>query len=283
MNNRNYVIRTMTRGEIDITIQWAADEGWNPGLHDADCFHAADPDGFLIGMLGEEPVATISVVKYGGVFGFLGFYIVKPEFRGQGYGIKIWNAGLQYLDGCVVGLDGVVVQQDNYKKSGFSLAYRNIRYQGASTGAAPEDSHIVHLAAIPFEEIHAYDRPFFPGERSEFLKRWIAMPGAKALGILDNGYLSGFGVIRPCRAGHKIGPLFADNPELAEQLFAALQAKAPEGGPVFLDTPESNAEAVALAERHGMEISFETARMYKGAAPALPIERLFGVTTFELG
>jgi ribosomal protein S18 acetylase RimI-like enzyme len=100
---------------MDIAIDWAAAEGWNPGLYDADCFRAADPDGFLVGLLGDEPVATISVVKYGDSFGFLGFYIVKPAYRGQGYGRQIWDAGLAYLKGRTVGLDGVLAQQGNYQ------------------------------------------------------------------------------------------------------------------------------------------------------------------------
>ncbi len=32
-----------------------------------------------------------------------------------------------------------------------------------------------------------------------------------------------------------------------------------------------------------MTVGFETARMYTGPAPALPLRRIFGVTTFELG
>ena len=53
--------------------------------------------------------------------------------------------------------------------------------------------------------------------------------------------------------------------------------------PLFLDVPEPNRAAVALAERHGMTPVFETARMYRGPAPAEPVERMFGVTSFELG
>mgnify|MGYP003581476289 CR=1 FL=1 len=79
MHTSSYTIRTMTREEVDIAIDWAAAEAWNPGFYDADCFYAADPNGFLIGLLGDEPIATISVVRYGDSFGFLGFYIVKPE------------------------------------------------------------------------------------------------------------------------------------------------------------------------------------------------------------
>lgn len=283
MDKSRYTIRAMTRQEVDIAIDWAAAEGWNPGLHDADCFYAADPNGFLIGLVGDEPVATISAVKYGDSFGFLGFYIVKPEYRGKGYGIQIWNAGLAYLGGRTVGLDGVVAQQGNYRKSGFTLAYRNIRYQGTGAGSFPTDSGIVQLSTIPFDEVCAYDKPFFPDNRMQFLRCWIAQPQSTALGILRNRKLAGFGVLRRCRSGYKVGPLFADSPEFAEHLFSALKARAAEGAPIFLDTPEVNSEAVDLAKRHNMIVAFETARMYKGKGPDLPINRLFGATTFELG
>jgi hypothetical protein len=50
--NEELQIRPMTRDELDLAVEWAAQEGWNPGLADAECFHAADPEGFLIGVLG---------------------------------------------------------------------------------------------------------------------------------------------------------------------------------------------------------------------------------------
>jgi len=279
----DYTIRAMARKEVDIAVDWAAAEGWNPGLGDAACFHAADPGGFLVGLLGDEPIATISVIKYGDSFGFLGFYIVRPDYRGKGYGIKIWNAGLARLEGRTIGLDGVIAQQNNYKKSGFSLAYRNIRYQGICGGAIPADAEIVRLSAVSFDEICAYDRPFFPDNRAQFLRCWINQPRSTALGILRNGKLAGYGVLRPCRVGYKAGPLFADSPELAERLFIALKAHAPAGAPIFLDTPAANPAAADLVKRNNMTASFETARMYTGKGVDLPVSRLFGVTTFELG
>jgi hypothetical protein len=283
MQKSIFTIRAMTRQEMDVAVDWAAAEGWNPGLYDAHCFNLADPTGFLFGLLGDEPMASISVVKYGNSFGFLGFYIVRPEYRGRGYGMRIWDAGLASLQDRIIGLDGVLAQQDNYRKSGFALAYRNIRYQGLGGGPLPTDSEIVSLSTIPFDEVSAYDTPFFPDERSQFLKCWITQSRSTALGILQNRHLAGYGVLRPCRSGSKIGPLFADSPELAERLFLALKAHAPADTPIFLDTPAVNAAAVGLAERHNLTVAFETARMYRGNSPDLPINRLFGVTTFELG
>lgn len=283
MKNKNYIIRTMNRKEVDFAIEWAAKEGWNPGFNDADCYYSADPNGFLIGLLGDEPIATISVIKYGDSFGFLGFYIVKPEYRGKGYGIQIWNAGLKYLEGRNIGLDGVVAQQDNYKRSGFKLAYRNIRYEGIGGGNPPENSEIVKLSTLPFETIDLYDRLFFPENRSRFIKSWINQNGCDSLGILQKGKLVGYGVVRKCRSGCKIGPLFADNSEYAETLFLSLKSVIKPDESFYLDTPEVNGAAVALAERYNMKIVFETARMYTGKKPDMPYNNIFGVTSFEIG
>jgi len=273
----------MDEKEIDIAINWAASEGWNPGLSDAVCFRNADPHGFFVGLLGDEPVATISAVKYGNSFGFIGFYIVKPEYRGKGYGIQIWNKGLKYLEGRLIGLDGVTAQQVNYKKSGFELAYRNIRQQGKASGKTLYDPEIFNLSSIEDKEIYDYDKHFFPDSRIKFIKSWISMPCGEGFAVKRNNTVAGYGVIRKCISGYKIGPLFADSPELADRLFTALEARAMEGAPIFLDTPEINTAATDLAGRHHMTAAFETARMYRGQKPDLPVHGIFGVTTFELG
>ncbi|OXY82394.1 GNAT family N-acetyltransferase [Oceanimonas doudoroffii] len=283
MSHHRYRIRVMNREEINLAIEWAAEEGWNPGLHDAQCYFSADPHGFLIGLLDDEPIATLSVIKYDDSFGFLGFYIVKPEYRGKGHGIEIWKAGINYLQDLNIGLDGVVDQQENYRKSGFKLAYRNIRYQGVGGGDQPRHSGVVELSTLPFDMIEAYDQPFFPANRAQFTRTWISQPDCHALGIMQNGTLSGYGVIRKCRDGYKIGPLMANSPELAESLFLALKAHTASSEHIYLDVPETNQAAVALAEKHGMNVSFETARMYTGAIPDIPLHRLFGVTSFEIG
>ncbi len=281
-------IRAMTRAEFDLALDWAAAEGWNPGCFDAAPFYAADPAGLLIGLLDDAAVAVISAIRYGESFGFIGFYIVKPVWRGQGYGWQLWQAAMKRLAGRNIGLDGVLAQQDNYQRSGFQLTHRNVRYQG--TGAAlshgsalPAGTRLVPLASLPFDALLAYDRAFFPAARAEFLQRWIAQPQTLALGLLDRHGLLGYGVRRACRSGHKIGPLFADSAQGATALLDALGAQLPADAPVFLDVPECNPAALALAEARGMVRVFETARMYTGATPDLALGRSYGITSFELG
>jgi hypothetical protein len=272
-------IRIMRRAEVDLALEWAAREGWNPGLTDADCFHAADPDGFLIGCLAGEPIGCISVVRYGENFGFLGFYIVKPEWRGQGYGLQIWQAGMGKLQDRTVGLDGVIDQQENYMRSGFMLAHRNVRFGGIAHFPQPQDERVVPVGSAMAEAIIAYDRAFFPADRGAFLRCWLQR---RALAVVERGKLRGYGVIRDCRTGFKIGPLFADAPEQADLLLRALACTG-NGQVVFLDCPEPNRAATDLACRYGLSPVFETARMYRGAIPDLAISRTYGMTTFELG
>ncbi|MBF0609643.1 MAG: GNAT family N-acetyltransferase [Magnetococcales bacterium] len=273
----NPIIRPLTRQEMTLPLEWAAAEGWNPGLADGDCFHAADPQGFLVAMVEEQPVAVISAVTYQQAFAFLGFYIVKPEWRGQGYGIALWNAALQRLSSCTIGLDGVVAQQENYRRSGFVLAHGNQRFQGMGGGELPVG--VVEVGEIPLDQLVEYDARHFTRKRTAFLQGWRNFPG-KA--VIRDGRLAGYGIIRPCRVGHKIGPLFADTPQVADTLFQALASTVPQAT-LFLDLPLPNPQAVALAHRHKMTPVFETARMYRGTPPDLPLANIYGITSFELG
>ncbi|HYQ72155.1 MAG TPA: GNAT family N-acetyltransferase, partial [Gammaproteobacteria bacterium] len=111
---------------------------------------------------------------------------------------------------------------------------------------------------------------------------WTSRPDTLALGCRRKGRLGGYGVVRRCRDGCKIGPLFADDARAANALYARL-AEFAAGGSLYLDAPENNPAAIELVHRYGMTEVFGCARMYLGPPPALAHGRVFGVTTFELG
>lgn len=283
--NGRLEIRPLTREEMSLPIEWAAREGWNPGLYDADCFYAADPAGFLVGELHGKPIGCISAVRYGEEFGFIGLYIVLPEFRVRGFGIQLWRAAMERLAGRNMGLDGVVAQQANYARSGFHLAFRNVRYQGvvdrvAASGLPPG---VVAASAVPFAELAAYDRTIFPASREAFLRAWLEQPEAGGFASIESDALRGYAVVRRCQLGWKIGPLAADDLATARRLYDAAALHAGPGATLFLDVPAGNDAAHQLVAELGMTPVFETARMYTGADPAVDLSKLFGVTTFELG
>jgi hypothetical protein len=213
----------------------------------------------------------------------MGFYMVDPEFRGLGYGYKIWKAGHESLHGRVAGMDGVVEQQPNYMKSGYRLAYRNMRMEGKATGVPVTNKSLVRLSEISMLTLSDYDRKYFPARRDKFLNCWVNQPESFSLGWFQHEKMLGYGVVRKCRVGYKIGPLFAETNEIANQLMEALMGFPASGQPVFLDIPEPNADAQRLAQRFKMHLVFETARMYHGNPPKVDLDHVFGVTTFELG
>ena len=279
----SFEIATASADDVLRIIGWAKDEGWNPANTDWVAFHAVDPGAFLVGRLDGEPMVSISVTRYGAGFGFLGCYIARPAVRGKGYGIQVWNAGMKRMAGRNVALEGVVAQQHNYRKSGFRTAWNTVRHEGLPAPVAPPAGvTLADARGVAFDRLAAYDRRFFPEARDSFLGPWIALPERQSMVAVRDGALVGFGVIRACRASSRIGPLYAASPDIALALVSALVAKAGATS-VAIDMPDNNKAALAMAAQAGLKPAFETARMYTGAIAPLRLERVFGVTSLELG
>jgi GNAT superfamily N-acetyltransferase len=274
-------IRQMSREEAEFAVEMASGEGWNPGIHDAEIFYETDPKGFFIAEVAGKPAGCASAVAYDDFFGFLGFFVVKPEFREKGIGMKLTQKCLEYLGDRNIGLDGVVENEKKYQKvMKFHSYYSNLRFEGKGGGKFPDVA--VQISVVPFENLLKYDRKMFPAPRKSFLEKWIKQPDSHAFAALEEGKLKGYGVIRKCWQGYKIGPLFADNQKIAENIFLALRASVPDEA-VYLDVPEPNRKAVELAEKYGMEVMFKTIRMYSKEKPDIKLEKVYGVTSFELG
>lgn len=282
MTDGQAILRPLTLAELETLIDWAGDEGWNPGLADAEAFQAADPEGFIGCFVEDQLAAAIAATAYGDDFGFIGLYISHPDFRGKGYGKKVWDAGMRHLEGRSIGLDGVPAQQENYRRSGFAEQYRTWRWSGhfppADTAAFTD---IVTVTSDHLPEMLSFDQRFFSAPREAFMEQWCRAPRL-TLALMRDGVIAGYGTLRQCRQGCKIGPLFAETPEDAQLLFGALANRC--GAQVLhIDVPESNAAFSAFLEGAGFEKGFVTARMIRGPVPPAPAIIPAGITTLELG
>ena len=296
MNNLNISpndlqIRSMSRDEFDILITWAAKEGWNPGKYDADIFWDTDPNGFVAAEINGKLVGGGSIISYSGKFGFMGFgfmgfFIILPEYRGHKLGrklaISLQKMMISRLSSKVsIGIDGVFDMQEFYRSGGFEFSHREFRFTGIGGTSLPSEK-VIKLSHMPFDIIHEYDTAHFPCERENFLKNWIKQPESLAVGILDNNKLAGYGVIRKCLEGFKIGPLFADNAEYATEIFNTLTNYA-KNEIYYIDVPENNDNAMKLVKDNKLAEVFGCARMYYGHTPKLPYNNIYALTTFELG
>ncbi|NLV24719.1 MAG: GNAT family N-acetyltransferase [Deltaproteobacteria bacterium] len=278
---KNLKIRRMKSEEVDFAIEMAIAEGWNPGIHDGELFYETDPEGFFIAELGGKPVGCASAVAYDDKFGFLGLYVVKPEFRRKEIGMKLTEKCLEHLGERNIGLDGVVENEKKYQKvMKFRSSYSNLRFEGKGAGEIPEG--LVEISEIAFEKLTEYDRRMFPAPRHGFLEKWIKQPASYAFAAMEAGNLKGYGVIRKCRQGYKIGPLFADMGSTAEKIFMALKASVPEQN-FYFDVPEPNKKAMEIAKKYNMNVMFRTIRMYSREEPDIELDKVYGVTSFELG
>ncbi|MFN8112405.1 MAG: GNAT family N-acetyltransferase [Solirubrobacterales bacterium] len=279
-------MRRLGRDDVGTLVEWAAAEGWDPGPGDAEAFWAADPDAFLGFDRDGALAGGGAVVAYGRALGFVGLFILRPEFRGAGLGRELWSEMLVDLrsrlaPGAPIGLDAVAALQPFYADSGFVASHDTSRIRFGDLGAAPQG--LTPLADVPFADLLAYDARCFGAEREPFLRTWREVEGAVGLASLHgDGRIEGYGLIRPTRSGSKVGPLFAAEAAIAERILRGLLARRPEGQAV-LDVPSANPEAVELAARLGGGEVFGTARMWLGDPPPIPWGEVFGMTTLELG
>lgn len=255
-------IRGMTLDELDLALDWAAGEGWNPGLGDAAAFHAADPSGFLVAEAGGAPVAAISVVNHSDRFAFLGLYLCRPDWRRRGIGMALWSAGLAHAGGRTVGLDGVAAQEANYARSGFARTGATIRFEGRPVGPTVPGLREVVPSDLP--QLLELDRAAIGVERARFLAAWVTpSPDRRTFVVEEDGRVAAFATARLCRTGCKIGPVNAPDAGHALSLAAAFV----QDGPSIIDVPDGKAEFIAALAAQGCRETFRTARMYRGPAP----------------
>lgn len=278
--------RKLNFQDLVTLVEWARNEGWNPGSNDAEVFWATDPNGFYGYFYKDDLFAGGAIISYNNEFGFMGLFIVKPEFRALGIGRKLWYQRRDLLlkrltPNSSIGMDGVVDMQKFYQKGGFHIHFKDERYENIGR-SFQLDTNISKIHEEDLEDIIQYDQQCFGFQRPQFLNPWIKLAGNKNFKYSENNQLKGFCIVRKVNFGYKIGPLFADNADIAEELYKAC-LNSVIGESIFIDIPMINEEAILLVNKYHAKYVFECARMYHGQAPPIPIKKVFGITSFELG
>lgn len=271
------IIRQASLREIDLVLDWAAAEGWNPGLADAAAFQASDPEGFLVAEVAGEAVAAISLVAHSDLLAFLGLYLCRPEWRGKGIGFALWQHALAHAGSRAIGLDGVAAQQANYAKSGFVRTGATTRYEGALRALPHGEARLA--GAQDLAGLLALDARACGYKRERFVRAWTTPVEGRVTIMTANG----FATARRCRSGAKIGPVVCAHAHEALRLArGALAALGEEVGHVAIDLPEASAEFAHFLVAEGLAAGFRTARMWRGAAPEASAWQ-HAIATMELG
>ncbi|KAF9952766.1 hypothetical protein BGZ65_005076 [Modicella reniformis] len=311
----------------EIFYKWSTQEHWNPstkGEDVRDVYFKADPQGFFQSKVNGEVVSIVSGVKYNDDQGWIGFYITSPKNRGRGYGIATFRKAMEHigLGRASIGLDGVMAQVENYKKSGFTeIAWQNERRNGPITElveqqeralaegiAKNEIKGLVNLSdpLVDLNQLSTIEQRFSGLKRPEFVKDWAKFHnhpekrrfGAAVLstdGSKDEKsgqpIVLGYACVRPAETSYRVGPLYAATPEAAKQLLVKLayevvHAEKQQSYNIPLkfdvDVPNSNQEAVKLFDGLGWKDTFPSQRMWKGVVPPHDVNGVFAITTLEV-
>lgn len=272
-----YQIRSLDQNEFSQVISFARAEKWLMGHDDHQLFYKLAEKDFLGGFFEGKLVSTISCINYGEM-GFIGLYIVKPEYRAMGFGLKLFEAALQHLKHCsVIGLDAVIKQIPNYKKHGFVSAYT----QNLLIGYVPYQPNKAVSTEFTFDEVYPLFNQSFPCTRKEFYATWLNY--TKTAVYRDEGRVKGIGSIRlgDNEIG-KIGPLIAENAEIAKILIQHLSHYV-SSHQVSICCSSENVMAMKLYESLNFKNTLLSERMYRGPKPSHDLQHIFGSASQELG
>ncbi|MBP7497937.1 MAG: GNAT family N-acetyltransferase, partial [Bacteroidales bacterium] len=273
-------VKTMTLQDLNFALEWADSEGWNPGEFDAEAFYYTDPQGFFIGELSGMPIGCISAVRYNDDYGFIGFHIIAEEYRKKWYGAYLARVAYNHLGNRNFGINGVMEKLDTYVKLGFIYSHRNTRFLVRGKGVMHKE--LLEIDESNFNKIVEYDKSVFLHNRALFLDYWINKSESGSLCFMEKDKVRGYGVIRKCREGFKIAPLFADSFDIAQKLLCSLLTYT-RNEDIYIDIPHNNKFAAAFIRANKMKKVFDSVRMYSKEIPKIPTSKVFGLTSYELG
>jgi ribosomal protein S18 acetylase RimI-like enzyme len=263
--------------DMKTIVEFSKAEGWNPGDGDGIAFRAADPEGFFVAKAEGEVIACISVVNHNDDFAYVGIYICRPDYRGKGIGMALWNHAFEHAEARNMGLDGVQEQQDNYTKCGFVKVMNTCRYEGHLIGQAHPNIRLADTDDV--DGLIAMDAAANGVRRERFIRVWVASTSNRKTVMFDDR--SGFATIRTSQNGVKVAPVICDDTDKAMMLVRACLDLMP-SDQVALDVPSDNTAMVAALTDKGFRETFVAARMYRGKAPQISAQ-LHAIGSMELG
>jgi len=287
-------IGAMTQKDLNVVLKWAEKEGWNPGRFEMKNFLKVEPECFRMMKWRDTPIACFAVFKHSEQFAYIGLYIVKTGFRGLGFGKILWDNTMKNLSpSMTIALNADPLQGKLYQNDGFSSAEMFTRFKGnipnnkeVKISKLPKDVTLLPKSDIKvsFDSLLKYDTGIFKIPRESFLKSWLSMEESHTLCAMKGTEVKGYGVISKCVNGYKIGPLFADNKSIAENLLIGLCKRIDQtDSSVQIDISLENQQAVELAKKYKLKEVMKIQRMYRNEDPQMDNQKTFASATLEHG
>lgn len=274
MENKT-VIRKMTADDIGLGMMLKDMAGWNQLRGDWERLLAAEPDGCFVAEVAGTGVGTCTTIAYEQLFGWVGMVLVHPDYRRRGIGRALLDAGIDHLEGLgvnAVKLDATPMGKALYDTMGFVDEYGLERWLGRGLASVKRVPGMRQLTVDDLDAILALDTAVFGADRGRLLHLLLMDPSVRVAGrFTDQGELSGYVAVRPGQNAAYLGPLVAENADVATALWEWGRGTAGDL-PMFVDILLPNRAAVELVQSSGFGKQREFIRMYRGhnASPGRP-------------
>ena len=299
-----FSVRRLTTAEEvkELICDKTATDYEKPGTQDHASFFAADNTGFFVGELDGQPISCLNVVKHTDNYAFVGNYRVEKQYRRSGYGLRTWKIAMDSLhDDYNVGLNTMVKDEVVYKRSGFKRAWINKRFRFVASKALSAFSGIQHspgisvdpVTEVDFEDVLEYTTSVYGFERYSFLQKWVSSSNSwGCIATNDKGKIVGYAIVRttdPQDQWWKIGPLLADNSQIARSLYKGVLERVSSedpNGTVIVDVPFGtlfSSDTLQIIEELYGSHCFTFSRMYTKHIPSnMDLKKIFGLTTVQM-
>jgi GNAT superfamily N-acetyltransferase len=260
---------SLSPSELDDAAALVAEAHWNQLAADWRIF-IAQGRVYAVQTAQGRIVATAATLPHGGRFAWISMVLVAGEYRRRGLATQLMRRAVDDLTaaGLVPLLDATPDGREVYRRLGFADSWglqRLVRREPRSTTFPPPAGLVIRaITDADWPALVAYDAAAFGAERGAMLAGLRGrLPAAELIATRD-GRVVGLALGRDGRLAAQIGPLTADDDDIAR----ALAARALDGldGPVFIDLADAKSELRNYLDISGFTVARPFTRMVYGAS-----------------
>ncbi len=186
----------------------------------------------------------------------VGTYVTHPDYRRKGIGSKVWKACVTNLmdQGKNIILNSVSGKEKMYETSGLRQADLKLIEFSSQIDIENikvitiKNVEVVPVKSVPFNKILSYDKIVQDMPRRIVLE-YLLKDTVSGFAALRNGTLVGYACARKAVIGYRLGPVYADNEEIA----ISVASKTLKDLPSDSEYIESNIFVKNTAARHLLE------------------------------
>ncbi|GIX86160.1 hypothetical protein CDAR_614402 [Caerostris darwini] len=270
----NYKVRSFRKEDIPDIVKVAKQSTFQYSVESLQSWSKHDPDGIKVAELDSgEVVGLCASVNHNDKFSFGGTFCVLEKYRQMEIGHKLFSACFEHAGSRNIGLNCPNERMNSYKRRGFEIfeeTFSILEYEYFGPCKAellsdqlPEGVELKKFENSHLDAIFAYDLSMVGYDRRVILEASFNEADTKTFVAFKNSVCVGFGAVKlNIFENARVGPLYANDPALAEVMFRRLLEAFPDAKGLAMTTLSNNFSANENIKRLGIPVHDNLLRLY---------------------